>query len=380
MSFISKPMGWILSKLSILFGHNFAVSVLVFTILVNLIMLPLTLKTQKSTAKQAKIKHKLDALKKKYGDDRQKYSVAMQELYNKEGISMGGGCMPMIIRLILMMGVYYAIMSPFTYVANLDKNALKSATDWTAYARVVNADTLGADTWEELGLNAMLSDETVIKMASKTGSDVEHCAKMFVLADVSDSESDTAAVTAAKKAINEKKVTREVEIAEYVDENNKLYEPVIVEKYIENGGSKEELYKIDFNMFGIDLRGTPDFSWNIIQGFEINWLIPLASFAASLLTGITSSILQKKANPEAPNMMAMMIVMPLFSLYIAFGFPCAVGFYWACSSLVSGCIQIVTQIFYGPAVVNARAQAKSIVAVAKKENEIIARAENGRAE
>lgn len=286
----------------------------------------------------------------------------------------------MIIRLILMMGVYYAIMSPFTYVANLDTNALKSATDWTAYARVVNADTLGADTWEELGLTAKLSDETVIETANKTGTDVERCAKMFVLADVSASTSDTAAVTAAKKAISEKKVTREVEIAEYVDENNKLYEPVIVEKFVENGGSKEELYKIDFNMFGIDLRGTPDFSWNIIQGFELNWLIPLASFAASLLTGITSSILQKKANPEAPNMMAMMIVMPLFSLYIAFGFPCAVGFYWACSSLVSGCIQIVTQIFYGPAVVNARAQAKSIVAVAKKENEIIARAENGKAE
>ncbi|MBQ1183347.1 MAG: YidC/Oxa1 family membrane protein insertase, partial [Clostridia bacterium] len=90
MSFISEPMGWILAQLSKLFQGNFAGSVLIFTILVNIVMLPLTLKSQKSTAKQAKVKHKLDALKKKYGDDRQKYSMAMQELYNKEGISMGG--------------------------------------------------------------------------------------------------------------------------------------------------------------------------------------------------------------------------------------------------------------------------------------------------
>ena len=64
---ISKPMGWILARLSELCNNNFALSVLIFTVLVNLLMLPLTIKSQKSTAKQAKIKPKMDALKKKYG-------------------------------------------------------------------------------------------------------------------------------------------------------------------------------------------------------------------------------------------------------------------------------------------------------------------------
>ena len=79
-------------------------------------------------------------------------------------------------------------------------------------------------------------------------------------------------------------------------------------------------------------------------------------------------------------MMGMMLMMPLVSLFIAFGFPCAVGFYWACSSLVSGGIQVLTQIFYGPAVVNAREQAKNIVLRAKKENIKIAEVENKSAE
>lgn len=64
MSYISYAMGWVLARLSDLFGNHFALSVLAFTVLVNIILLPLTMKTQKSTAKQAKLKPKLDALKK----------------------------------------------------------------------------------------------------------------------------------------------------------------------------------------------------------------------------------------------------------------------------------------------------------------------------
>ena len=389
MSFISEPMGWILAQLSKLFGYNFAGSVLIFTILVNIIMLPLTLKSQKSTAKQAKIKHKLDALKKKYGDDRQKYSMAMQELYNKEGISMGGGCMPMIVRLILMMGVYYAIMSPFTYVANIDKTAINAAKEWVSYVRVVDGEkeenTLTSAQWSALGLEDKVNDPKVIELAKKYGdADVSHYAKLSILHDVNKMDKkdvkDKSVQEVARGKISKSAVAREVEIAAYLSEKNAKYEPIVADKFVESNGNLQDLNKFDFDLFGIDLRDTPNFSWNIVKGFQWNWLIPLASFFAALLTGIATSKLQKKANPEAPNMMGMMLMMPLVSLFIAFGFPCAVGFYWACSSLVSGGIQVLTQIFYGPAVVNAREQAKNIVLRAKKENIKIAEVENKSAE
>ncbi len=389
MSFISEPMGWILAQLSKLFGYNFAVSVLIFTVLVNIVMLPLTLKSQKSTAKQAKVKHKLDALKKKYGDDRQKYSMAMQELYNKEGISMGGGCLPMIVRLILMMGVYYAIMSPFTYVVNIDKTAMNTAKEWTAYVRVVDAEkqdyALTSAQWSELGLEEKVNDPEVIALAEKYGDqDVSHYAKLVILNDVNKMDKaqvkDGSVQEAARGKISKSVVTREVEVAAYLSEKNAKYEPIVADKFVESNGNLNDLNKFDFDLFGIDLRDTPEFSWNIVKGFQWNWLIPLASFFAALLTGVATSKLQKKANPEAPNMMGMMLMMPLVSLFIAFGFPCAVGFYWACSSLVSGGIQVLTQIFYGPGVVNAREQAQNIVLRAKKENLKIAEVENKSAE
>ncbi len=376
MDFISKPMGWILAQLSNLFADNFAVSVLVFTILVNIIMLPLTLKSQKSTAKQAKVKHKLDALKKKYGDDRQKYSQAMQEVYNKEGISMGGGCLPMIVRLIVMMGVYYAIVSPFTYVVNIDKTAINSASEWSAYVRVVESNKVTEADWTALGLEERVKDADIVAAAEKYGdNDATYYAKLSIVDKVSaakDVKDDTAEAR-VQKLISEKRITREVEIASYLNSKDATnYKPIVADVFTVNGGDINKIDTINFDLFGIDLRGTPNFSWNF-KNFEANWLIPIASFLSAVITGVISQRIQKKANPEAPNMMAMMLLMPLMSLWIAFGFPCAVGFYWACSSLVSGAVQIVSQRFYGPAVINAREQAKAIVLKAEQEKERMAR-------
>ncbi len=388
MSFISEPMGWILAQLSELFRNNFAISVFVFTILVNILMLPLTLKSQKSTAKQAKVKHKLDALKKKYGDDRQKYSMAMQELYNKEGISMGGGCLPMIVRLFLMLGVYYAIMSPFTYVANIDTKAMNAAKEWASYVRTVDGEKDSAvtdDQWAALGLETRVNDPQVLAMADKYGDhDATYYAKLTILNDVDKMDKKDVKEKSVEEAVRAKitknTIVREVEVAAYLSDGHSSYEPIVAEVFELNNGSLDDLNKFDFNLFGIDLRDTPSFSWNIFKNFNRTWLIPLASFATALLTGVITSKLQKKANPEAPNMMTMMLMMPLISLFIAFGFPCAVGFYWACSSLVSGCIQILTQIFYGPNVVNAREQAKNIVARAIKENKRISAVDEAKAE
>lgn len=378
MGFISKPMGWILSQISALFNDNFAVSVLLFTILVNIIMLPLTLKSQKSTAKQARVKHKLDALKKKYGNDRQKYSVAMQEVYNKEGISMGGGCLPMIVRLVIMMGVYYAIFSPFTYVVGNNDKAITAANNWVSYVRVAEDTSID---WNALGLQDKLNNAEAMAEADKLGykDNHERYAKIVLVSEINAMKSDS--VNEAQKAIREKvsdkKVTRELEIANYITADAKGFEPIVLAKFQEQGG---EVGDINYDLFGIDLRETPEFGWNIADKFEVNWLIPLASFAASLVTGIISQMIQKKTNPGAPNMMAMMFLMPVVSLWIAFGFPCAVGFYWACSSLVSGILQVLTQIFYGPNIVNARDQAKNILFRAKYEKSVIATAESKEAE
>lgn len=126
--FINKPLGWVLEFIANLMGGNFAASIFLFTLLINLALIPLSIKSQKSSVQQTRIKPKLDDLKKRYGNDKQKYSAAMQKLYQEENVSMSGGCLPMILRLVLMMSIYWIIMSPLTYLMGVDKGIIADAT------------------------------------------------------------------------------------------------------------------------------------------------------------------------------------------------------------------------------------------------------------
>ncbi len=126
---INIPLGWVLRNISALFGGNFAAAVFVFTLLINIVMIPLSIKSQKSSVQQLRLKPKLDELKKKYGDDRTKYSTEMQKLYQEEGVSMSGGCLPMLIRLPIMMSIYYLITQPLTYLMGVSKDAVAAAAD-----------------------------------------------------------------------------------------------------------------------------------------------------------------------------------------------------------------------------------------------------------
>ena len=71
-------------------------------------------------------------------------------------------------------------------------------------------------------------------------------------------------------------------------------------------------------------------------------------------------MINKRNNPDAPNMAGMMLTMPLVSLFIGFALPGGVTFYWACSSLIGGGIQFIMQQFYGPQKVLAKERSKEL--------------------
>lgn len=76
------------------------------------------------------------------------------------------------------------------------------------------------------------------------------------------------------------------------------------------------------------------------------WLIPILSFATAMLSAVVSMLIAKKTNPQAGSMGLMMLTMPVVSLFIAFGFTAALGFYWACSNLMSVVIQLLINQFF----------------------------------
>lgn len=118
---------------------------------------------------------------------------------------------------------------------------------------------------------------------------------------------------------------------------------------------------INFNLFGINLTEQPEFSFNIFGDFQKIWLMPILAFASQILSSLLSMKMQKKTNPDAPSMTGMLLTMPLISLFIGFSLPGGVTFYWACSSLVGGLIQIAIQQYYGPHKILSKERGKELV-------------------
>lgn len=323
---ISIPMGYVLrflAKLPFVNG-NFAISVFLFTVLINLAMIPLSIKSQKSSVQQTRIKPKLDELKKRYGDDKQKYSEAMQKLYQEENVSMAGGCLPMILRLVIMMSIYSLILSPLTYLSGVEKDTINNVTT-----------TISA-TMKDLEKN---NKDQYAKYSKSIGWQNNGRPELAIVGIVR----NESAHNALKEALGEKEYAK-------------------IEKDLKVIADKDKDAGITYNFFTdkINLTESPDFDWNIAKAWTPIWIMPLLAFATQMLSSVLSMQLQKKINPEAPAMGGMLLTMPLISLFIGFALPGGVTFYWACSSLIGGLVQAGLQIFYGPQKMLAKERANEL--------------------
>lgn len=90
-------------------GQNFALSIVVFTILVRIITLPLTLPQQKSAKKMQELQPLLKQLQEKYGKDKEKLAQEQMKLYKEHGVNPMSGCLPMLIQFPIWIGLYQAI-------------------------------------------------------------------------------------------------------------------------------------------------------------------------------------------------------------------------------------------------------------------------------
>ncbi|WP_371187438.1 membrane protein insertase YidC [Thalassotalea maritima] len=107
--FISQPLFWLLLKIQALVV-NWGVAIIVITIIVKMFLYPLTKAQYTSMAKMRKIQPKMAALKERYGNDRQKMSQAMMELYRKEKVNPAGGCLPLLIQMPIFLALYWVFI------------------------------------------------------------------------------------------------------------------------------------------------------------------------------------------------------------------------------------------------------------------------------
>jgi YidC/Oxa1 family membrane protein insertase len=108
LKIFAEPLHWVLAQLDKL-TSNWGVSIVLLVLLINLVTFKFTNAQFESASKMRKLKPRMDALKERYGDDRQKMQQAMMELYKKEKVNPAAGCLPLVITIPIFYGLYYVL-------------------------------------------------------------------------------------------------------------------------------------------------------------------------------------------------------------------------------------------------------------------------------
>lgn len=306
LNFIGEIFGYVLMFFNNVFG-NFGLALIAFTIFTRLLMFPLTIKQQKTSAGMQRLQPKMKELQEKYGNNKEKYSEEVQKLYEREGQSPTSGCLPMLIQLPIFYGLYRAICMPITCTLHLNINSGVLAE---AVARVKSLSEIYTST-----TSSYYSQINVIEAVRNIGGDYARYG--------------------------------------FTTEQAAALAPI-------------EKISQGFNFFGIDLLSIAEF-WNpaIILTFIVFFASAGGMYISNKLTGMNTQSMQGCS----PNMMG--VVMGLMSAWISFSVPSAMALYWSCTSLVAPLQTWVVQKYYNAAILNAKAEAQRLAKIKLEEDEVI---------
>ena len=122
--FIANIFGYLLNFLYEIL-NNYGFAIIIFSILVKLLLLPLTIKQQKTMEKTKKMQGELQALQFKYKNDPEKLNKEMMDMYKRENMSPLSGCLSSIAQIVLILAVFYLVRSPLTYMRKIDTNIVE---------------------------------------------------------------------------------------------------------------------------------------------------------------------------------------------------------------------------------------------------------------
>ncbi len=358
---ITPLLGYLMKLCYWICNNNYAIALIIFTLIVKLITVPTQIKQQKSTAKMAKFSPKLKQLQKQYANNKQKLQEETMKLYSEEGVNPMGSCLPMVITMVILFGVIGVVYQPLNYISNIGDS--KFSLFSTSNSTIEEAENLVSDV-------IIFADKMEGKSYSQlTDKEIE---KIFTAKTLEDGDNKINDVKISKSDVSEKEVERAQKVfAEiYPDDKDfakkitdssivseKLYQrPQLLLFQIQHAGYGEmfdvvydgfsnDLKEVDYTFFGIPLSVMP--SW---KSFYL--IIPILSLISQLALTIISQYFQRKNNPGANKMgmgmNAMLYIMPLFSFWISFSFPAGLGLYWTLSAVYSLIQTVILNKIYTP--------------------------------
>ena len=372
------PFGYVM-KGCLWVGQNYYwVAIILFSLIMELALLPLSIKQQKSSVKQAQLRPKEIAIKRKYKnrtdrESQQQMNMEIQEMYQKNGYNMFGGCLPLLVQLPIIMLLYGVVRQPLQYTLFLNEEDMTAMYKNSIELCEVVKDNL----YDELDvLNAVEnpSEEQTEKketintlIAQYTDYQQKMCDKYFVNEETGETkyyfEGDEDIPDNASKSMKSEyyiiAVTKHFDTyvrdvladeglcSQFLSEST---ENILKTAY--NFEETPEYYETiqklpNYKMFGMTLLDTPSYK-------KINWLLIIPLFV--FLTSFASAWLSRKFQPQnldadgnpvkMPGGKMMEWGMPLLSMWFAFSFQAALGVYWVWRSVFAMGKQVLLAKLY----------------------------------
>ena len=175
--YICVPFAW-LTRLFYSLTGSYGLALILFTLVVKLVILPFQLKSKKSMLAMSAMNAELQQLQKKYANNRVKLNEEMQKLYEKHGVSPMSGCLPNLIPLPIMMGLYYAVQQPLQYIVGLSRETVIAlaqmigldqfaGANYTVQIKIaekLNAFVDGSGHFSDAVTNCLQSGETIFPL------------------------------------------------------------------------------------------------------------------------------------------------------------------------------------------------------------------------
>ena len=278
--YICVPFAWLV-RLFYNLTNSYGVALILFTLVIKLIMLPFQMKSKKSMMRMSRVSGQMQELQKRYAKNQAKLQEEMQKLYEEEGVNPMSGCLWSFLPLPILMALYSIIRQPITHFMMLSKDVLQTVVQSVADA--------GVDL-----TNIVMMDKATGAPALKDG--------LYQMA--------------AYGQINLVKAVQEMGLS-----------------------TPDGWFNVNYNFLGLDLTATP---WEYVKSFTFTWAV-IGVILIPILAGLSQFVFSKltmKTQPQADaaggaSMKSMMYMMPLFSVYIAFIMPAALGVYWIAQSVFS---------------------------------------------
>jgi YidC/Oxa1 family membrane protein insertase len=281
-----------LTRLFYTLTGSYGVSLILFTIVVKLILLPFQMKSKKSMVRMNRMNGKVQEIQKKYANNQAKMGEEMQKLYQEEGASPMSGCLWSFIPMPILIALYYIIREPITFFMNF--GGLESGRKVLEGAKAVMTQ-IGL-TWTQ----------------SANGADGPYA---------------------------------QIEIVKQLAANA---DKAPVKSFF---AANPNWINVDYNFLGLDLGTNPSDAISMMKT-GVTWaaigllLIPIVSAVLQLLVMKITTKGQPTTGAAASSNKMMLFTMPLISLWIGYTLPAALGVYWIAQSAFSAIQEAILGKFY----------------------------------